>query len=177
MKKVLIISSSPRKGGNSEKLVQEFERGAKEAGHEVETIYLREHPVAPCIGCYACQKTGHCVQKDEGEAIVRKMLAADVIVFATPVYFYGPSAQIKALIDRSVVVYPTITGKDYYYLMTMAETDVEMFEGTIKGLNGFLDCYEGSTLKGMVKAKGVYERGEIDSTDYPEEAYKLGKSI
>lgn len=177
MKKVIIISSSPRKGGNSEKLVHEFGRGAVDAGHEVETIYLRKHPVAPCLGCYACQKTGHCIQKDEGEEIVRKMMASDVIVFATPVYFYGPSAQLKALIDRSVVVFPNITGKDYYYLMSMADTNEAMFEGTIKGLDGFLDCYDGSTLKGMVKAKGVYERGEIESTDYPEEAYKLGKSI
>ncbi|MCQ2368178.1 MAG: flavodoxin family protein, partial [Kiritimatiellae bacterium] len=86
-------------------------------------------------------------------------------------------AQLKALIDRSVVYYPTITNKDYYFLMTMAEEDAAMAEGTAKAMQGFLDCYEGSTLKGTLVASGVYEKGAIKETDFLDQAYKMGLEV
>ena len=82
MKKVLIISASPRKGGNSDLLCDEFARGAAEVGHEVEKIRLAEKKVGYCTGCYACQKLNRCVQNDDANELVEKMLAADVIVLA-----------------------------------------------------------------------------------------------
>ena len=96
MKKVLIISASPRKGGNSDLLCDEFARGAAEAGHEVEKIRLAEKKVGYCTGCYACQKLNRCVQNDDANELVEKMLSADVIVLAMPVYFYSMDAQLKA---------------------------------------------------------------------------------
>ena len=105
------------------------------------------------------------------------MQKADVIVFASPVYFYSISAQLKALFDRSVVIYPNLENKQYYFLMAMADTNRKMFDGTIKAMQGFLDCYEGSKLKGMVCADGVYEKGEILSTKFPSAAHRMGLRI
>ncbi|MBQ9087838.1 MAG: flavodoxin family protein [Lentisphaeria bacterium] len=176
MKKILIISSSPRKDSNSDTLCDNFARGAAENGHSVEKITLAGKSIAPCIGCYACQK-GKCIYDDAAPEIIQKMLDADVIVLATPVYFYTMCAQLKALIDRSVMVYPKITDKKFYYLITMADTAQEMFRGTIEALHGFVACCENSQCAGMVTASGVYEAGTINRTGFCEEAYNLGKSV
>ena len=176
-KKVLVISASPRKGGNSDLLCDEFVRGAIEAGHEVEKIRLAEKNVGYCMGCYACQKTGKCAIKDDARGVIDKMMAADVIVLASPVYFYSICAQLKALIDRTVVVYPNLTNKRFYYLLTMADTNRKMFDGPIAAMRGFLDCYEGSKEVGKVCADGVYELGAIDGTKFLAEAKALGQSV
>ncbi|MBQ9772033.1 MAG: flavodoxin family protein [Lentisphaeria bacterium] len=175
-KKVLIIGGSPRKDGNSELLCKEFARGANEAGNQTEYISLADKKIGFCKACYACEK-GSCPQKDDAAGIIQKMLAADVIVLATPVYFYTMSAQLKALIDRSVMVYPKIQGKDFYYIMTMADTEKENFKGTLEALRGFLACCENSRECGIISAAGVYQKGEITGTGYMEECYNMGKSV
>lgn len=176
MKKVLILSSSPRKGGNSDILCDEFARGAAEAGHAVEKIRVAEKKIGYCTGCYACQKTGKCVQKDDARGVIDKMLAADVIVLATPVYFYTMCAQLKALIDRTVAIFPRLTDKRYYFITTMAETDESELPGTLNALQGFLDCYEGSVLAGKICATGVYEKGAVRNTPFLKAAYEAGKN-
>ena len=140
-KKVLIISSTPRKGGNSDKLCDAFAEGAKEAGNKVEKVRISDLKIGYCTGCYACQKAGKCAIKDDARKVIDKMMAADVIVLASPVYFYSICAQLKALIDRTVVIYPNLTNKRFYYLLTMADTDRAKFDGPIAALRGFLDCY------------------------------------
>ena len=175
MSKVLIISSTPRKGGNSDILCDEFAAGAKEAGNEVEKVRIADLKIGYCTGCYACQKTGKCAIKDDAEGVVAKMLAADVVVLASPVYFYCISAQLKALFDRTVAVYPNIKNKKFHYILTMAEP--ANFDGSLAALRGFLDCYEGSEECGMVLADGVYERGAVKGTKFMDEARKLGKSV
>ena len=100
-KKILIISSSPRKGGNSETLAAAFAKGAREAGHQVETVYLREKQVGFCKGCLACLKLGHCVIQDDAVEIAAQMHDANVLVFATPVYYYCVSGQLKTMLDRA----------------------------------------------------------------------------
>ena len=106
-KKVLILSSSPRKGGNSEALASIFAKGAQEAGNQVETVYLRENQYGFCKGCLACQKLGHCVIKDDAVEIAAKMHDADVLVFATPVYYYSVSGQLKTMLDRANPLFGT----------------------------------------------------------------------
>ena len=175
-KKVLVISSSPRKGGNSDILCDAFAEGAKEAGNKVEKVRIADLKIGYCTGCYACQKTGNCVIKDDARSVIDKMMAADVIVLASPVYFYSICAQLKALIDRTVVVYPNLTNKRFYYILTMADTNRKMFDGPIAAMRGFLDCYEGSKEAGMVCADGVYELGAIDGTKFLAEAKALGAS-
>ena len=99
MKNVLIISTSPRKGGNSESLALEFAKGAEESGNKVETVFFREKNIGFCKGCLACTKSNRCVIKDDAAELVEKMLAADVIAFATPIYYYEMSGQMKTLLD------------------------------------------------------------------------------
>ena len=177
MKNVLILSSSPRKGGNTDILCDAFAKGAKAVGNKVTKIRVADKKIGYCTACYACKKTGKCVIKDDTAAILKKMLAADVIVFGSPAYFYSCPAQLKALFDRSVAIYLTLTNKQYYYLVVQADEDKETLAGTIKSLDGFLDCYEGSKLKGMVAAPGFYEKGTIKGSKYVEQACKLGKKV
>ncbi|MBE6370021.1 MAG: flavodoxin family protein [Lentisphaerae bacterium] len=175
-KKILIIASSPRRNGNSEMLCDAFIAGAQAAGNQVEKVTLAGKKINFCTACYACHK-GECVHKDDAPEIARKMLAADVIVLATPVYFYTMCAQLKALIDRTVMVYPQIQNKDFYYLMTMAETDETMFKGTIEALRGFAACCENSRECGIVAVPGVYESGAIAGNPALETARKMGAAI
>ena len=175
-KKILIISGSPRKGGNSETLCDQFAKGAVEAGNEVEKISLAGKNIGFCIGCYACEK-GECFQKDDAPAIIEKMLLADVLVLSTPVYFYSMAAQLKALIDRSVMVYPQIRNKEFYFIMTMADTEEKNFTGTLEALRGFMLCCENSVEKMVIKAAGVYEKGEIVNHPAMNESYGAGKNV
>lgn len=175
MKKILIISGSPRKNGNSDILCDQFLNGASESGNQVEKIWLGDKKMGFCTACYACQK-GNCPQQDDAIWIASKMLSADVIVLATPVYFYTMSAQLKTLIDRSVMFYPRIEKKEFYYIMTMADTDPANFKGTIEALRGFVECCENSIEKGFIGAFGVYEKGEIRHTSFMQQAFDLGSS-
>ena len=180
MKKILIISASPRKGGNSDLLCDEFARGALEAGHEVEKIRLAEKQVGFCTGCYACRKLQKCVQKDDADEIIEKMLASDVIVLSTPVYFYSMAAQLKALIDRCVsrwADFGRFKGTEFWHIITAADTRHEMMAGTLEGLRGFMrDCMEGSVERGVIYGTGAYEKGEIRDLPVFKEAYEAGRS-
>lgn len=175
-KNVLIISASPRKGGNSDSLCERFAAGARQNGNNVEKIWLGDKKLEFCTGCYACRQ-GQCPQKDDAAAIGRKMLEADVIVLATPVYFYSMCAQLKTLIDRSVMYYPRMEKKSFYYIMTMADTDEVNFKGTIASLNGFVECCPGSTVDGMICVTGVYDKGEISGSPFLEKAFETGSKI
>ena len=102
-KKVLILSGSPRKGGNSDILCDEFLRGAQEAGHKAEKIRVCEKKIAPCSACYFCRDHGgECARKDDMAEVLQKMIDADVLVLSSPVYFYSIDAQLKAVIDRTL---------------------------------------------------------------------------
>ena len=121
-KKVLILSGSPRKGGNSDILCDEFARGAQEVDNEVEKIRVAGKKVHPCSACYYCRDHGGaCVHKDDMAEILQKMIDADVLVLASPVYFYSIDAQLKAVIDRTVARWLEVKNKELYYIVTMAD--------------------------------------------------------
>ena len=177
-KKVLIISSSPRKGGNSETLSAFFAKGAQEVGHSVEIIYLREKSIGFCKGCLACLNLGHCVIQDDAVEIAAKMHDADVLVFATPVYYYCVSGQLKTMLDRANPLFDT----DYaftkaYLLATAAENEPGTFEGTEKAVQGWVDCFPRCALAGTVFAGGVNGAGEIAGHVALEQAYRMGKEV
>lgn len=177
-KKVLILSATPRKGGNSEILCEEFERGAKEAGNTVELIRLREQDIRYCTGCGVCNSTHRCVQKDGMARILDKMVSADAIVLATPVYFYTMDAQLKTLIDRTVPRYLEISSKDFYFIVTAADTQQSNLERTVEGLRGFTaECLEGAAEKGVIYGSGAWQKGEIRQTPAIIEAYEMGLSV
>ncbi len=176
-KKVLILSGSPRACGNSDTLCDEFLKGAVESGNVVEKIFVAGKNIGYCSACYACKNTGVCIKKDDMKDVLDKMLEADVIVLSSPVYFYSISAQLKAVIDRVVAKWLQIKNKEFYYIMTAAEDSPTVMDCTLECFRGLAACLEGSKEMGVIYAKGVYERGEINSTPYIKEAYEMGKSI
>ena len=155
-KKVLVISTSVRGNSNSEKLAEAFADGAKEAGNEVELVSLKNKTIAFCKGCLACQQTGHCVIKDDANAITDKMLEADVVAWATPIYYYEMSGQMKTMIDRANSLFPKdYKFRDVYLLTAAAEDEPDVDEGAVHGLKGWIACFEKARFAGKVCACGV----------------------
>lgn len=176
-KKVLVISGSPRKGGNSDILCNEFIKGATEAGNDVYKIFLGDKKFNFCTGCYACKKTGKCIQKDDMSEILEKIMDADVILMATPVYFYTMDGQMKTLIDRTVPKYMKLKNKDIYFIATAADGNTSALNRTIEGFRGFMDCYEGLVEKGVILAAGVWNIGDVKNTKYMDNAYEMGQKV
>lgn len=177
-KKVLILSASPRQGGNSDTLCDQFLKGAADAGHAAEKIFLRDSRINYCVGCGLCfSRKGACSQKDDMEAIAQKMIAADVIVMATPVYFYTMDAQLKTLIDRCCPYYTGMRNKEFYFILSAADQEVSAMERTIEGLRGFTLCLDGAVEKGIVYGVGAWEKGEILHTPAMQQAYEMGASV
>lgn len=178
MKNVLIISTSFRKGGNSESLAEEFARGAQESGNKVEKVYLRDKNIGFCKGCLACVNTNRCVIKDDAAEIVEKMLAADVIVFATPIYYYEMSGQMKTLLDRGNPMYSAdYAFRDIYLLTSAAEDDENVPKRAVSGLEGWIECFPKARLAGTVFAGGVTAVGEIKDRPSLKLAYDMGKTV
>ena len=137
MKKVIVISTSLRPGSNSHSLAEQFAKGAEAAGHQVELISLRDKEIKFCIGCLSCQKTGACVIKDDGSTIMESVLNADVVCWATPIYYYEMSGQMKTLIDRMNAMYPLdYQFRDVYLLTTAAEAEDHVCQRAEQGLTG-----------------------------------------
>ena len=178
MKKVLLLSTSLRNNSNSDRLARQFAKGALETGNEVEIISLIGKTIGFCRGCLACQKSGSCVIRDDMAAINEKMKDADVVVFATPVYFYEMAGQMKTLLDRTDPLFPTdYRFREIYLLATAAEDDESAVDGTVSGLNGWIACYEHATLKGVVRGVGANGPGEIEGNPAMHEAYEMGKTV
>lgn len=177
-KKVLVISTSMRNNSNSEMLADYFLMGAKEAGHQVEKVTLKGKQIAFCNGCLACQKTGCCAISDDAVEITEKMRYADVIAFATPIYYYEMCGQMKTMLDRANALFALdYQFRDIYMLTTAAENEASVPEKAVNGLKGWIDCFEKAQLMGTVFAGGVNHIGEIAEHHALKEAYDMGKKI
>lgn len=175
---VLVISTSLRSNSNSDKIADEFILGAKEADNQVEKISLIEKKIGFCKGCLACQNTMKCVIQDDGIQIAEKMRESDVIVFATPIYYYEMSGQMKTLLDRMNPLYSSnYKFTDIYFLSCAAEDEENVPDRAISGLNGWIECFEKAELKGSVFAGGVNKPGEIAGHVALKEAYQMGSSL
>ena len=176
-KNVVVLFASPRKGGNSDLLCDQFIRGATEAGHQVEKIFLRDKRINYCTACDACQRNGgKCVQTDDMADILDKMISADVIVMATPVYFYTMNGQMKTLIDRNYARYTKISGKDFYFVMTAAVGSKNLLERTLESFRGFTSCLIGAKEKGVIYGTGAWNIGDIKKSPAMGQAYEMGKN-
>lgn len=177
-KKVIIISSSPRKGGNSDLLCDEFARGAQEAGNTAENIFIKDLDINYCSGCgYCVGNKGTCSQKDDMEQVKEKLITADVIVFATPVYFYTMSGQLKTFIDRLCYFYPMLSNKEFYFIMTSADNQRSAMDRLMTEFDGLLCCLDNPIVRGSVYGTGVWEKGSIKEKDSMQEAYWMGRQI
>ena len=179
MKKVLILSSSPRKGGNSDILCDEFERGAIEAGNEVEKIRVAEKKISPCLGCYYCRDNGgRCVFNDDMADVLQKIIDCDVLVLSSPVYFYSVCAQMKLVIDRTVARWTEIANKELYYIMTATEEEDDTMDGTLARFHGFAMCIDGYEEKGTLYGRGVTDKGDVkERPELMQIAYEMGLSV
>jgi multimeric flavodoxin WrbA len=177
-KKVLVLSSSPRRGGNSDLLCDQFTSGAKESGNDVEKIFLRDKKINYCTGCGTCiDRAGKCSQKDDMTEILDSMVKADVIVMATPVYFYTMCGQMKTLIDRTCARYTELSNKQFYFILTAADSNIPAMERTVEEFRGFTYCLDEPQEKGIIYGVGAWNKGEIKSKQSMQEAYEIGKAV
>lgn len=191
MKKILVVQGGGRANGNTFQLVNAFTNGAKKVGHDVEMISLLKHKVKGCLGCNACRYGKPCVQKDAFNVIAPKIKAADLIVFASPLYFWTISSKLKAFIERLYCIaeedsnppygrYEKYPIKDCALLMTSADDYFWTFEQAVSYYKFALVNYIGLHDKGMVLAGGCGDtngRPQIDKTDHLDEAYKFGQKL
>ena len=174
---ILILTGSPHKKGTSNTLVEAFQRGAKESGHQIEVYDCARGNIHGCLGCDACGMNGSCVQKDDGNQVLEKLLMADLVVFATPVYYFGMSAQLKTMIDRFYARNGAITGKHMKAsLLATAWDDNAIVMKGIKTHFEIIFDYLNFQNAGMLLAKGS-GNVEMMPRHYQEEAYKLGKNL
>jgi len=192
-KKILVISSSLRNNSNTDILADEFIRGARSSGHEVEKISLRDKKINFCLGCDVCQNIQRCVLRDDASEIVKKIYETDVIVFAAPVYFGGVSGQMQTLLDRTYPLFPWKLNREQthrfrnVYLLTASSgksnefTDnvIKKMEDWIKHFSGvWVKCPECAKLAGVIRGLGVHEPGDIrKDPDKMNEAYEMGKTL
>ena len=178
-KRILVLSTSPRIGGNSETLADVFIKGAEEAGHETNKIFLYDKKIEFCKGCLGCQTTGKCILRDDAERIIAQMKAMDVLVFATPIYFYEMSGQMKTLLDRTNPLFPAeYEFRDIYLLATSADEEESSMEAAVKGLEGWISCFEKSRLAGVVRGTGADKKGAIEECgEALSAAYEMGRNV
>ena len=179
--RVLGIVGSPRQGGNTEIMVDEILKGAKDAGAEVEKILLGEMAIAPCQACYSCRDEGKCVQLDDMQELFEKMKQSDIWVLGTPVYWWGPSAQLKAFVDRWLAKAndlerkATFEGRRVILAVPMGDTDPATGRHVV-GMFADALAYVKATLFASILAPGAYEPGDVRSnTEVLEKARRAGR--
>ncbi len=180
MKNILIISASPAKDGNTDLLAAEFRKGAEEAGNHTEQVFLRQKKIGYCHACNYCKRPetmGICVFKDDMAEIMDQVRAADVIVLATPVYYYNVNAQMKTFIDRTFCDFMNLKNKEFYFILACTDPGRESIEAAVNGLRGFTVCLEGSVEKGIVYGVNAPAHGSIKGSEAVNEAYEMGRNV
>lgn len=177
-KNVLVISGSPRKGGNSDILCDEFIKGAETGGNIIEKIYFQDKNINYCLGDMGCQQTNKCSQEDDMEEILNKMVSSDVIVMATPVYFYTMCGQMKTFIDRTTPRYRDMKNKEFYFIITAAVGSKKPLQTTLDEFRAFLSCLVNPYEKGVIYGTGATAVGDIkNNKEAMEKAYEYGKDL
>lgn len=178
MSKIVILIGSMRKGGNTQLLAQAFADGA-EKRNDVEIISVADYKVNPCIGCNSCftRENNRCFQEDDMVQIYDKLKTADIVVIASPVYFYGISAKLKAIIDRlHTPMRNEFPIKKLGLLLVGAATLPNLFDAIKVQYQLVLDFFHLEDI-GMVLVRGVKEKGDIVGNAALKEAYDLGMSV
>lgn len=174
--KITILSGSPRKNGNSVYLARQFMKGAKEAGHEVFFFDCSSHNVNGCLGCNHCSVDGMCIQKDDFDIVRPHLVEADVIVLATPIYYFTSTAQLKKVTDRFFAINDKLLGKKSVFLATMAnpsEKVANLALAVYQSIANFLHWKD----MGHILATRLWNPTDIRSTDYVNRSYEFGKNI
>lgn len=177
MKNILIISSSPRRNGNSQLLCNQFKKGAEDEGHHVDMIRIMDQNIGFCRACDGCMRNGGtCILRDDMANILNLYQKADVLVLATPVYFYGISAQMKTFIDRTYPIWQHLGKKDVYYIIS-AGLGEDIVERALGDLDGFVEHLEEYEIKGRLYATNVMDAGLVKNQEIYKQAYEMANSI
>lgn len=176
--KITVLTGSPRKNGNTNHLASQFIKGAEEAGHKVYRFDCAGHQISPCRACGACGMNGDCVLKDDFHEVRRHIIESDIIVFSTPLYYFGFSAQLKTLIDRFYSINGSIKGtsKQVVLLMACGGPDTKYAEPMQAHYHMLLD-YMGWKERGSVLALGMLQAGAVKTSPFSQQAYELGRSL
>lgn len=180
MSKIVIISSTLRKKGNSLLMAKAFEQGATESGHDVHFVDMAQLNLKFCLGCLACQSNANhsCVIKDDMNGLYDSIQQADILVFATPVYYYEISGQLKTFLDRLNPLFARNNKfSKVYVLASCADGSQSAFDGIKNAIQCWLSCFDNVELAGIVGATGVTSAGEIEQTEFLQQCYQLAKSI
>lgn len=177
MKNILIISSSPRRNGNSQLLCNQFKKDAEDKGHHVDMIRIMDQNIGFCRACDGCMRNGGtCILRDDMANILNLYQKADVLVLATPVYFYGISAQMKTFIDRTYPIWQHLGKKDVYYIIS-AGLGEDIVERALGDLDGFVEHLEEYEIKGRLYATNVMDAGLVKDQEIYKQAYEMANSI
>lgn len=178
-KQVLILEGSMRTKGNTALLAESFGRGAEAAGHTVTELFLNQLQIHDCLGCAACKShPGTCVQNDDMTSVYQAMMEADVIVLASPVYFYTWTSLIKRTLDRTFAIEPVLSNKTFYLISTCA-ADQESYAKTMKdSYEQYVSCFEQNCRSGgILIGCNMRTAGEIEHTDDLQQAYQMGMQL
>lgn len=179
-KKVLVLLVSPRKNGNTDRLADEFVRGALDAGNRAEKIFLRDMNIKDCIGCGACQRNGgSCIHKDDMQQIYGKLVEADVIAFASPVYFYSWTSLMKRAVDRTFAVEKKLTHKRFCLISAGAAPEEKYMQTMLDSYHQYISCFRGEDNEdgGYVIGCGTNMPGDVVKSPAMQEAYRLGFEV
>ncbi|MBQ7993387.1 MAG: flavodoxin family protein [Solobacterium sp.] len=180
MKNILIISASPAKNGNTDLLAAEFKKGAEEAGHHVEQVFLRQKKIGFCRACNYCklpETAGICAFKDDMAELMDQFRVADTIVLASPVYYYNVNAQMKTFIDRTYCDFMNLKDKEFYFILSCADPSRESIDAAVNALRGFTVCLENASEKGIVYGLNAPAHGSIQGSEAMNEAYEMGRGV
>jgi multimeric flavodoxin WrbA len=185
--KVLGIMGSPRRQSNTEILLDRALEGAGEAGAEVEKVLVSNLKISPCLEIYACRKDGNCAIKDDMQLLYEKLLEADHIIFASPIFFYGITSQAKAIIDRCQALWVRRhvlgMGKEDkrvrrgVFISVGATRGEKLFDGAVLTVKYFFDAI-GVKYSGDLLVRGIDNKGQIN--EHPaalEDAFRLGQEL
>lgn len=179
-KYVVMISASPRRGGNTDTLCDEFGRGAAEAGAKVEKVFLDDYNIDLFreIDTYMQPDSVAKAQaRDDAKRVIDKMLRADVIVLASPVYYLNIDGQMKNLIDRTFYCFMQLKDKEFYYITASADVESYATDCAVEGFRGFVRCLPNPTERGVIQATGMGRKGGVKGSPYMQMAYDLGKGV
>lgn len=179
-KKVLVIKGSPRKNGNTSTMADAWIKGAMESRNEVTEVVLKDKKIGDCIGCGVCQGNGgNCVQKDDMTEIYEEMKKADVVVFASPVYFYTWTSLMKRMLDRTFAIDMTLKNTTFYLLSAGAATGEQYMQTMIDSFRQYIGCFQAgnNTEGGILFAYGTNGPADVKEMSVLEEAYQMGKTV
>ena len=179
-KQVLVIKGSPRKNGNTSAMADAFAKGATEDGNTITEVVLKDKTIGDCLGCGACQRNGGiCVQKDDMTEIYDAMKKADVIVLASPVYFYTWTSLMKRMIDRTFAIEPILKNKKFYLLSAGAAPEEKYMQTMIDSFRQYISCFRagGNEEGGILFAYGTNGPSDVKTMPVLKDVYQMGKTV